>query len=711
MEDKDSIPREPVGTGGRPPSKRLAGEKSPYLLQHAGNPVDWYPWGEEAFEQAKAEDKPVFLSIGYSACHWCHVMEEESFADGEVAALLNEHFVSVKVDREERPDIDHIYMAVCQAMTGSGGWPLTIIMTPEKKPFFAGTYIPKQNHFGRMGLVDLLPHIAEVWREDREELLKAGERAGEFLQRMSTGIGKAELSDDLFTGALDWFRRSFDERHGGFGSAPKFPSPHQLSLLLRLWRRTGDAVALEMATKTLTAMHRGGIFDQLGFGFHRYSTDARWLVPHFEKMLYDQAMLAIAFLEAYQALGAGNDREAMATAARQIFSYVLFEMTSPEGGFYSSEDADSEGQEGRYYLWNPAQIREVLGEETAGRITRFFGVTEHGHIEGGSVLNIGGEIDRFAADEGLSREEFAAHFEEARQRLLTARTARTRPARDDKILTDWNGLMIAALARGAQVLDEPAYRQAASDAAAFNLRKMRRSDGRLLHRYRDGEAAIPAFIDDYAFLAWGLIELYQTTFEPVHLREALRLTEDMITLFWDGERGGFYLTGSDAEEVLARPTDIYDGAIPSGNSVAALNLLRLGRITMRRDLEEKAQMLMRRFASTVENAPTAFSQFLVALDFALGPSREIVIVGDPEADDTVRLLGTVRERFMPDTVVIVTGEGERSEEMTALMPALELMRIVNGRTTVYLCENFSCNFPVNTVEELATLLDGRKKKE
>ncbi len=562
---------------------RLAGEKSPYLLQHADNPVDWYPWGDEAFAAAREQDKPIFLSIGYSSCHWCHVMEHESFEDEAVARLLNEHFISIKVDREERPDIDNIYMKVCQAMTGSGGWPMTVFMTPGGKPFFAGTYFPKQSKYGRPGMLELVPHMASLWKNDRKRLEQIGEHTTDALGSHAFTGDEQKLSEKLLTTAYSRLEASYDDVHGGFGGAPKFPTPHQLSLLLRYWDRTGDARALEIVGTTLRKMYGGGIYDHLGNGFHRYSTDPMWLVPHFEKMLYDQAMLAIAYLEAHQATGNSFYGE----VAEEIFTYVLRDLASPEGAFYSAEDADSEGEEGTFYVWKKDEITEVLGEEDGKIFCERYGVTGSGNFEGKNVLHISSET---GADE--------VGLDTMKEKLLTIRSKRPRPMLDDKILTDWNGLMIAALARGTRVTGDPAYAAAAAKAADFILGGMRTSEGRLLHRYRDGESAIPGYLDDYAFLIWGLIELYEATFDAKWLSEALVLAGGMIELFGDREdgRGGFFFTGRDAEKLIVRTKEVYDGAVPSGNSVAALELLRLGRMTGRTDLESAADALMEEFS-------------------------------------------------------------------------------------------------------------------
>jgi uncharacterized protein YyaL (SSP411 family) len=679
---------------------RLASEKSPYLLQHASNPVDWYPWGDEAFERAKKEDKPVFVSIGYSACHWCHVMEEESFSDDEVAGILNKHYISVKVDREERPDIDNICMKACQAMTGGGGWPLTVVMTPDGKPFFAATYLPKTSRFGQLGLMVVLPRIAEVWTNQRDELVATGERMADFIADESIYGGGGELDSTAIESAFESFRSTFDEAKGGFGTAPKFPSPHNLTLLLRWWERSGNEDALRMVTRTLDEMRRGGIYDHLGYGFHRYSTDAQWLVPHFEKMLYDQAMLAIAYTECFQATGESRYAETV----REIFQYVLSRMTDPGGGFYSAEDADSEGEEGKFYVWRPDEIKELLGEERGEVFNDYYGVTEKGHLEGNSVLHQSKTLKEAAAGAKISEEELSKQLAEDRGKLLKERNKRIPPFKDDKVLTDWNGLMIAALAAGGRTLGEASYIEAASKLADFILEHMRRPDGRLLHRYRDGEAAIPAFIDDYAFLVWGLVELYEAGFEIRYLEAALELTEEMIRLFLDAEKGGFFFTGSDGKQMLARSKEAYDGAIPSGNSVAALNLLRLGRMTGKSEYEKTASQLMKHFGELVSRAAAGFCQMLVALDFALGPSKEVVVAGDRDAIDTASLLRVLQTRFMPRKVVVLQPGGQDLGIIKKIAPYAGFMTPIDGRAAAYVCENYVCNRPVTDTAELEKLL-------
>ncbi|WP_018133134.1 thioredoxin domain-containing protein [Effusibacillus pohliae] len=680
---------------------RLIREKSPYLLQHAYNPVDWYPWGEEAFAKAHREDKPIFLSIGYSTCHWCHVMERESFEDEEVAACLNKHFISIKVDREERPDIDHIYMTVCQEMTGHGGWPLTIIMTPDKKPFFAGTYFPKLRKYGRPGLLDILSQIAEKWHTQRERILWAGERITQALQPRFQATDGDELTEEVLEAAFQRFVHKYDPTYGGFGAAPKFPSPHNFGFLLRYWRKTGDDRALSMVEHTLESMYHGGIYDHLGFGFARYSVDEMWLIPHFEKMLYDNALLAIAYLETYQATG----NPFFAKVARDVFTYVLRDMTSPEGGFYSAEDADSEGEEGKFYVWRPEQIKQVLGERIGEIFCAYYGVTEQGNFEHGtSALNlIETDHQAVAKQFGLSSEDLSRMLEDARKKLFEARDKRVHPGKDDKILTAWNGLMIAALGKGARVLGDTRYADAARKAVEFILTKLIREDGRLLARYRDGEAAYPAYLDDYAFLIWGLLELYETDFDVRHIDRAIRLIDDGIRLFWDAEHGGFFFYGNDSEQLIARPKEIYDGAIPSGNSVMTLNLLRLARLTGNQAYEKMAGRQFKAFSDNVKSYPPGFTHMLMALQFAVYGSKEIVIAGDPAASDTQEMLRMVRGEFLPNAVVVLNPTGKEAD-MGERFPVVQGKKAIDGKATVYVCENYACQAPVTDAAELKQLL-------
>ncbi len=671
-------------------SNRLIHEKSPYLLQHAYNPVDWYPWGEEAFAKATREDKPVLVSIGYSTCYWCHVMEQESFENPEVAALMNETVVAIKVDREERPDLDAIYMSAVMAMTGSGGWPMNVFLTPEGKPFWGGTYFPPDEWHGRPGFKDVLRSIAQAWRTRREELLRSSDALTQALQGGAAARAPAALTLELLATAAESFAHQHDTTFGGFGSAPKFPQSHALSFLLRSWFRTRNAQTLAIVEGTLEAMARGGIHDQLGGGFHRYSTDERWLVPHFEKMLYDQALLARTYVEAHQATG----KPSYAEVARGIFTYVLRDLRDANGAFYSAEDAGEVGKEGEFYVWTPEEMSRVLGPDAAARVSQFYGVTKEGNFEHGAT------ILHLAAPEARP-----ADLDAARAKLLAARSQRARPHRDDKILTDWNGLMIGALAYGARALDEPRYAQAAREAADFILTRLQ-YDGHLLHRYRDGEAAIPAFLEDYAFLIWGLLDLYETTHEARWLAEAKRLTQEMLRLFWDEQGGGFFLSGQRNERLIASTKEVYDGATPSGNSVAALALVRLGLLTMDKELQSYAQRLFQAFSGQASQLPVAFPQFLGALDMSLGPSQEIVIAGDPAAEGTRKMLRAVQSRFLPRAVLILhPADAKDAAAIEALTPFVKAQQPLEGKPTAYVCENHVCRLPTTDPAQLTTLLE------
>ncbi|MDY0186379.1 MAG: thioredoxin domain-containing protein [Syntrophus sp. (in: bacteria)] len=676
---------------------RLQFEKSPYLLQHAANPVDWYPWGEEAFEKARLEDKPVFLSIGYSTCHWCHVMAHESFENEEVARLLNENFVSIKVDREERPDIDKLYMTVCQVLTGGGGWPLTIMLTPDRRPFYAATYIPREGRPGMSGMLALIPGLGEVWRREREKVLDSVEEIEGVLQRMDPG-GSGEIPPDaVLRDAYDDLRRRFDERYGGFGSAPKFPMAEHLFFLLRYADRTGESPPLAMVEKTLEAMRQGGIYDSVGFGFHRYSTDAQWRMPHFEKMLYDQALMALAYTEAFSATG----RAFYERTAREILTYVLRDMTVPGGGFYAAEDADTAGEEGAFYLWKVEELRQVLEPEEADLLIRAYDLQVSGRAQ---VLHCPYPRKGLADTLNVSEERLSVLMESAREKLYQRRLQRIRPLRDDKILTDWNGLMIAAMARAAFVFEDPLFLQAAGDAVSFILGNLRDARGRLLHRWRDGEAAMPASVDDYAFLIWGLIEAYEAVFDGELLQVALSLQEEQNASFWDRESGGYYFTPEDGEPLLIRQKESYDGAIPSGNAVAMLNLLRLARLTGRVDLEERAVATGKAFAAHISSLPAGHTQFLVALDYLAGPSAEVVIAGNRDGEDTRGMLRELHRAFLPRTVVLLSPSGGEKGGHSGIPEFARGMAPINGRAAAYVCRNFSCRQPTTDPAEMMAWL-------
>ena len=684
---------------------QLASESSPYLLQHKDNPVHWQPWGEEAFEKARAADKPLFVSIGYSTCHWCHVMERESFEDEEVAEALNDVFVPVKVDREERPDVDSLYMSACQLMRRQGGWPLNVLLTPEGKPFHAETYLPKTSRMGRMGLLGLIERVRTLWQEEREKVAENADGLTDALRRLSAPQGGEDpLGDDLLRAAYESLDGRFDAAHGGFGSAPKFPAPHNLLFLLRFGRRVGEEHATEMVTQTLDAMRAGGVFDQLGYGFHRYSTDERWLLPHFEKMAYDQALLAMAYTEGHQATGEERFRQ----TAEEIFEYVFRDLTSEEGAFFSAEDADSEGEEGTFYVWTPDEVRDVLGAEEAALVIDVFGLEEEGNFReestgektGANVLHVPDGLPEEAAD----RERLEA----ARKTLLERREQRERPHRDDKVLTDWNGLMIAALAKAARAFDEPCYAGAAERAAAFVLDTLRAGDdGRLLHRYRKGEAGIPAHLDDYAFLSWGLTELYEATFEPKWLRTAAELADDMHERFADPEGGGYFLSATDGEQLVARQKPLQDTAMPSGNAGALLANLRLAHLTGRTDFAERADRLMKGVAAQVRRQPSGFTALLCGVALATGPAREVVVSGDPDDERTQALLEVVRRRYAPEAVTLLRppdGPDGQVPEITEVASFTEAQRPVDGNAAAYVCENHACRRPVTTPDDLDAAL-------
>lgn len=696
-------------------SNRLKDEKSPYLLQHADNPVDWYPWGEEAFEKARKENKPILLSIGYSTCHWCHVMEHESFEDEEVAKLMNETFVSIKVDREERPDIDNIYMTVCQMMSKAGcGWPLNIIMTPDKKPFFAATYIPKESRYGRMGMIEFVPKVKEAWEKDNENIMKSAEAVTEAV-RKATDVSQNVDGKDLTTKTLDTaynqLLRNFDEENGGFGKSPKFPTPHNHLFLLRYWKRTGDEQALEMVEKTLQQMRLGGVYDHIGFGFHRYSTDPNWLLPHFEKMLYDQALLVMAYTEAYQATG----KTLYENTAREILTYVRRDMTSPEGGFYSAEDADSEGEEGKFYIWTEDELKETLDGTEAELIIRTFNASKSGnfteeasgHQTGANILHLKQPLTEVAPSYDITEAEFSERIENARVTLFKEREKRVHPYKDDKILTDWNGLMIAAFAMAGRTFNDPQYTEAAAKAAGFILKDLRDSNGNLLHRYRQGEAGITANVDDYAFLIWGLLELYESTFDVQYLKQAISLQAEMDQGFWDGVNGGYYFTSNDAEELISRQKEIYDGAVPSGNSAAVLNLIKLSRITGTVEYEQKAARLGKAFSETIEKGPMAYTLFMMGLDFGLGPSYEVVIVGNPDSDDTKSMIDAVRTKYSPSKVVLLKDDGEESN-ITDIAGFTKGQSRLDGKATAYVCLNHVCNLPTTDIDKMIELLKPEK---
>jgi len=657
----------------------LADESSPYLQQHAHNPVDWYPWGGEAFERARAEDKPVFLSIGYSTCHWCHVMAHESFEDPQTAALLNRHFVSIKVDREERPDLDRIYMGAVQAMTGSGGWPMSIFMSADGHPFYGGTYFPRTARYGMPSFQQLLGAIAEAWEQRRDELLAGGQRVVEAIRRQQSSWDnhpEEAIDPAAPERAFRGLRQAFDAHHGGWGDAPKFPQPMVIEFLLRYHHATDDPRALEMVTVTLEAMARGGIYDQLGGGFHRYATDAQWRVPHFEKMLYDNAQLARVYSHAWQVTGDPLFR----SIAEETLDYVAREMSSAEGGFYSAQDADTEGEEGRYFTWSADEIRQALGGP-ASQFLELHGVSEQGNFENRTILTFNGSREAREAIRG------------AQEMLLSAREGRTRPHRDEKVLSSWNGLMLAAFAEAGRIFDNPEYTQTAQRNAAFLLRELRDADGRLMHSWRDGSTRQRGFLEDYSYVMEGLLALYQTDFDPQWYLAARDLADEMLRHF--SAEVGFYDTADDGEALVLRPREVQDSAVPSGNALATTVLLRMARLSGETRYEEHAQHALAAMSALAGEHPLAFGQWLVALDDALATPVEVAIVGEIEADDTQEMLRSVQHGYRPHQVIAV-GQGD-------VPPLLMHREQIEGKATAYVCQNHVCRAPVVGQADLGQL--------
>ena len=701
-------------------TNRLAQEKSPYLLQHAHNPVDWFPWGPEAFEKARSEDKPIFLSIGYSTCHWCHVMERESFENEQIAAQLNRDFVPIKVDREERPDVDRIYMTFVQATTGGGGWPMSVWLTPDLQPFFGGTYFPPENRWGHPGFASVLTQLADAWKSQRAQIAQS---AVQILEQLNKTVsvapahaGRAVIDAAILDSGFYYFRRTFDTRLGGFGEAPKFPRPSVHNFLVRYYARTKNREALDMVLLTLREMAKGGMHDQLGGGFHRYSVDERWFVPHFEKMLYDQAQLAISYLEAFQITGDAQ----YADTARCIFDYVLRDMTDAGGAFYSAEDADSvidptqpsvKG-EGAFYIWTADQIRAIAGDPAAEWFAYRYGVEAEGNVRhdphneftGKNILFQAHTLEETAAQFGAPLDQVRAAIQTAARLLFDVRKSRVRPHLDDKILTAWNGLMISALALGGSVLDDSAYAEAARRAAEFVIARMYDpATGTLLRRFRQGEARIPGFLDDYALFVQALLDLYEAQFDRRHLELAIRLTEKQRELFEDRQQGAFFSAAADASLVL-RVKEDYDGAEPSGNSVAAGNLLRLAQMTGRAEFRESAEKLFAAFGSRLSTTPMAIPQMLAACEFQLSEPRQIVIAGDPRVPETRALLRAVHARFLPNRILLLVDSEETRGTLAAGAPAVASMRPIDGRAAAYVCRNFTCQLPVSDVGALSELL-------
>jgi uncharacterized protein YyaL (SSP411 family) len=673
---------------------RLAHESSPYLLQHKDNPVDWYPWGEEAIQKARREQKPIFLSIGYSACHWCHVMEHESFENEAIARVLNENFVSIKVDREERPDLDQIYMNAVQMLTGHGGWPMSVFLTPDLKPFYGGTYWPPQSARGMPGFDQILSAVIDAWKNRREHAVDAAEQLTTELRKVGQFAGGTAdaLTSELIDSAASHLRRSFDSANGGFGQAPKFPHPMDLQLLLRVAQRTGQPGPVDMVKLTLDRMAAGGIYDHLGGGFARYSVDARWLVPHFEKMLYDNALLTGAYIDAFLVTGEAS----YARIARETLDYVLRDMTDPAGGFYSTEDADSEGHEGLFYTWTPDEIDAVLGEKRGATFGRVYDVSDVGNFEGRNILNLPKTLEQCAAILNRTTEELAAELAESRKLLFAAREKRVRPGRDDKLIVAWNGLMIDAMARADAALDVADYRTPAAKAAEFILENMRREDGRLLHTWRAGKAKLNAYLDDYASLANSLVSLYEVTFNERWIDEAVRLMDIVLEKFDDPDGGGFFYTAADHEQLITRTKELTDSSTPSGNSLAATALLRLGTLLGRRDYLDAAEKTLTVAVPILQRAPTAAGQMLIALDRYLGPAHEIVLVGDLAQQETLDAIGFMYQEYLPRSVLAIrhskpNNDVPRSRYLDALFVGKSSP---DGKPVLYVCQHFACQAPV-----------------
>ncbi len=681
---------------------RLINETSPYLLQHANNPVDWYPWGEEALERARSEDKPILLSIGYSACHWCHVMERESFEDETIAGLMNENFVSIKVDREERPDLDQVYMQAVQMLTGSGGWPMTVFLTPEGKPFYGGTYFPPDDRQGMPGFPRLLTSIAEAYSTNRGEVDRVTQQlTTQMSQSNQVPQGTSILTVDILHQAYSSLATNFDYQNGGFGNAPKFPQPMTPEFLLRYYHHGYNPRALELVELTLEKMAYGGIYDQIGGGFHRYSTDPYWLVPHFEKMLYDNALLARLFLHTYLITGRALYRRVV----EETLDYVLREMTDPSGGFYSAQDADSEGVEGKFFVWSPGEINAVMGDTDGEVFAGYYGVTAGGNFEGKNILNIRQNPEEFAETKGLTADQLGDIINRGSKALLEVREQRIHPMRDDKVLASWNGLMLRSFAEAAAALGRPDYLAVAIKNAGFLVGSMK-SDGRLLRTYRDGQAKLLGYLEDYSFVIDGLLALYEATFDLRWLEEAVTLADSMIELFWDEGIGGFYDTGSDHETLVVRPRDVFDNAQPCGGSVASDVLLRLAVFTGKSDYSAKAAVPLRSLHQAMSQSPGGTGHWLSALDFYVSPPKEIAVIGPRDDPATQALLDTVFHRFLPNKVVMGVEPplsptvGNSGSDI----PLLAGRGMVGGLPSAYVCQNYACQLPVTDPAGLAEQL-------
>ena len=672
---------------------RLAKESSPYLLQHKNNPVDWYPWGDEAFQKALELNRPIFLSIGYSTCHWCHVMEEESFEDEQVAQLLNDNFISIKVDREERPEIDHLYMTVCQAMTGKGGWPLTIIMTPDKYPFFAGTYFPKKGRMGRPGMIELLPAISDAWVNKKDELIQSANQIKKYLIDSNNKELGDQLNQTILTNTNSQFINRYDKTHGGFGTKPKFPSPHNLIYLLRYHNMSGDKTSLLMVEKTLQEMRLGGIFDHVGFGFHRYSTDTEWILPHFEKMLYDQAMLTLAYTEAYQI----TNNQLYKDTAEEILYYVQRNMTDKRGGFYSAEDADSEGEEGLFYLWTIDEIKNILSNVESELLINTYGLNKEGNYDDEATGNRT-EKNILYLKEPINNIELKNRLNQIIKKLYQARKKRIHPLKDDKILTDWNGLMIAAYAKAGDVFNSDDYIQQAEKSAQFILKNLTDNNGRLLKRYRNGNAGVDAHLDDYAFFIWGLLELYEATFNVTYLTEAIQLSNIMVDEFWDVTNGGFFLGSESSEKLIVRAKTGYDGAMPSGNSVAAMNCSKLNRITGETKWAEISDKIFITFSNEIQKTPSGYASMVNAFLFNTDNPKEIVIVGSGKDSDTISAIEKIKSEYVPNKVIIFKDTDDELNKLSPLAKWTVTQETIDEKTTYYICQDFACKIPTTDLD-------------
>lgn len=673
---------------------KLKHEKSPYLKQHADNPVEWFPWGQEAFQKAKEENKPVFLSIGYATCHWCHVMAHESFEDPEIASLMNDAFINVKVDREERPDIDSTYMTVCQMLTGQGGWPLTIIMTPDKEPFFAGTYIPKNARFNHIGLKQLIPGVSGMWKNEPNRVEKATAKIREGFTKSQDFENGRFPGMEAVDFAAEQLANRYDEEQGGFGQAPKFPSPHNLMFLLRQWKLTGEERFLTMVSDTLKKMRLGGIWDHIGFGFHRYSTDKNWLLPHFEKMLYDQALLLMAYTECWQATGDPTLKK----TAYEIIEYVQSNLLHPEGGFYSAEDADSEGEEGKFYVWTQAELQKILSVDDHNKFIHLFNILEEGNFEDEATQEKNGKNIPHL-NEIPSKEE-DTWYEDIRATLEQARAKRIRPLLDDKILTDWNSLMIAALSKAGYAFNDASFLNLAENALKFLEKELVKED-KLLHRYNDGEAAIEAMADDYAFLTWAYIELYEATFKPEYLRKALSWNSSFLDAFWDEEKGGFFLSIMDEDQVYGRQKQIFDGAIPSSNSASILNLIRLSRLTGETELENYADKIGKAFSADMIRSGASITMSMQAIQFLNAKAKEVSLLAEPGEVPTV--LEKLKKQFNPFSVLHVISEDSRTA-LAQLAPYTMAQKRINEKPSLYVCKEFSCDTPLDKIDDMLNAL-------